>query len=382
MKDPIFKNQQVNQNKINGAFNISIQETAGSLIQPSFSIPILFLFFLLIITPGCKKDSVSTTSYQVVNLVADTAGYGAARIDTNLVNPWGIAIGPTGSFWISSNHKSLTTIYDRNGAQLLAPIDIPAPGQPDGGAPTGVIYNSTSSFGTSKFIYVGEDGIVSAWSSGTSAITVADRSAFNAVYKGVTIANDGSPNFIYAANFKGNNIDVFDNTFNFITTKPFDNLGSPAIPADFAPFNIQNIGGMLYVTYAKHKAPDNQDDERGVGNGYINVFTPAGVFVKRFASNGTLNSPWAIAKAPDGFGLGTGAILIGNFGDGRINVYDSSGTYQGQLKDASGNALGIDGLWALTFPQNNIPAGDQNQLFFTAGPHGEDHGIFGYIKIQ
>ncbi len=329
---------------------------------------------------GCNKDDTTTTTpvgYTQVNLVSDTAGYGATRVDIMLKNPWGIAIGATGALWISANHTGSTTIYDRNGAQLLAAVTIP------GGAPTGVVYNSTASSFVipsnsqkSKFIYAGEDGTVVAWSSGTAAITVADRSASNAVYKGIAMGTDGGADFLYLANFKGKKIDVFDSNFNYITTKPFVD---PSIPADYSPFNVYNIGGMLYVTYAKPLAPDFQDDEKGAGHGYIDVFTTAGVFVKRFASQGTLNSPWAVVDAPDGFGQGTGAILVGNFGDGRINVFNADGSYKTQLTH-SGTPITIDGLWALTFPENGIPAGDQNQLFFTAGPAEEEHGLFGYIK--
>lgn len=346
---------------------------------------IILISFLFAAT-GCRhRDNdfvppIFDHSYIQTNLVSNVSGYGNARIDANLSNAWGIAIGPTGAFWISSNHQGLTTIYDRNGAELLQPISIPFNGTPNAGSPTGVVYNNTVNFiiptnnEVSKFIYASEDGTLTAWSSGTSAITVADKSA-TAVYKGLAIASDGGANFLYAANFKEGKIDVFDNTFKSITGKPFLD---PNIPAGFAPFNIQNINGELYVTYAKQKAPDNMDDQSGVGNGYINIFNPNGTLIKRFASQGTLNSPWGITRAPEGFGLGGNMILVGNFGDGYINIFDNNGTYKGQLKNE--NALiSIDGLWALEFPRNNIPAGDQNQLFFTAGPSDEQDGLFGYI---
>jgi uncharacterized protein (TIGR03118 family) len=355
---------------------------------------IILLFLILVIT-GCKKSSDNTsttptpptpdTSYQQVNLVADTAGFGAAVVDQNLKNAWGIAIGPTGAFWISSNHKGVTTVYDRNGASLLAAVAIPSGGNHFGGSPSGVVYNSTADFmmpGTiesSKFIYVQENGRISAWSSGDSTIQVADWSATGAVFKGAAIANDGSGNFLYVANFKGGKIEVFDRRFKH--TAVVNSFNDPGIPAGFGPFNIQNIGGKLFVTYAKIKPPDSTDDERGPGNGYVDIFNPDGSLVKRFASQGTLNSPWGIAQAPTGFGHGQNIILIGNFGDGRINVFDTSGTYKGQLKDNK-VPVSIDGLWALVFPENNNPPGDQNQLFFTAGPQEEVHGLFGYMKLR
>ncbi|MDB5281883.1 MAG: hypothetical protein JWO06_958 [Bacteroidota bacterium] len=335
------------------------------------------LFVIALAITGCKKKDTTTTtpSYQQVNLVADSAGYNGARIDTNLKNAWGIAIGGTGSFWIASNHGVVSTIYDRNGVQVLAPVSL----KPNG-APTGIVYNNTTGFNGSKFIFAGEDGIISSWTSGTSTSIAADRSGIGAVYKGLAIATDGGANFLYATDFKNSRVDVFDAGFNYVSSKPFtDPSTTNQIPSNYGPFNISNIDGKLYVSYAMHKGPDNEDDQSGIGNGFVNIFNADGSFVKRFASQGTLNSPWGLAAAPSGFGLGDGMILVGNFGDGRINVYDANGVYKSQLMD-NGSAITIEGLWALQFPVNNLPAGDQNQLFFTAGPGDEEHGLFGYIK--
>lgn len=336
-----------------------------------------YILMLILTTSiiGCKKkdtnNTTTTSSYQQVNLVADTSGWTGARVDPNLKNAWGIAVSPSGYLWISANHSAVSTVYDRNGAQVLSPVALNS-----GGAPTGVVYNSTSSFGGYKFLFAGEDGIISGWSSGSSTSIVADRSANSAVYKGLAIASDNGADFLYAADFKNGHIDVFDQNFMYVTTKPFADAN---IPAGFAPFNIYNHDGNLYVTYALHKGPDNEDDQKGAGNGYVNIFNPNGTLVKRFASQGTLNSPWGLVDAPAGFGLGDNMILVGNFGDGRINVFDSNGNYKGQLSDGT-NPISIDGLWALFFPENNIPSGDQNQLFFTAGPADEEHGLFGYLK--
>jgi len=343
--------------------------------------PSLFYFLMLFLSatllPGCKDENANpSASYEQVNLVASASGYGAARIDTNLVNAWGNAIGPTGSFWISSTEKDLTTVYDRNGATLLSPIEVE-------GEPTGVVYNGTPDFLipstslASKFIYVGEEGTVQSWNSGSTTVEVADNSADGAVYKGIAIASDGDANFLYIANFSEGEIEVLDKNFNYVTTKQFED---PNIPVGFAPFNVQNIDGKLYVTYAKQSA-DKYDDVSGAGNGYVNIFNPNGSLVKRFASQGTLNSPWGIAKAPDDFDQAAGAILVGNFGDGRINMFSKDGEYLGQLKDGN-TPITIEGLWSLTFPSNGIPAGDQNQLFFTAGPDDEEHGLFGYIHLR
>jgi uncharacterized protein (TIGR03118 family) len=355
----------------------------SNITKASLTTAIFLLISILILNTGCKKKETTpapmAANYQQVNLVADTASFGAARIDATLLNAWGIAIRPTGAFLISTNHSGAAVIYDNNGAQLAAPLNIPLGANPNGASPTGVIYNSTSDFvipgkGTSMFIFSTEDGILSAWneSTGASTITVADRSSANAVYKGLTMANDGGANFIYATDFHNAKVDVFDMNFTLVTSKPFID---PGIPAGFAPFNILNIGGQLFVTYAKQLAPDYKDDEAGPGNGYVDIYTPAGTFVKRFATQGTLNSPWGIVQAPAAFGQVANAILIGNFGDGNINVFDPNGVYQGKLMK-NGTEISILGLWAIIF--DNVSA--NNQLYFTAGPNKEAHGLFGYLK--
>ncbi len=345
--------------------------------RQGWPVMLVVLFAVGMFFASCQEDNVNpNASYQQVNLVASANGYNAAKIDANLVNAWGVAVGPTGAFWISSTEADLTTVYDRTGLTLLAPIAI-------GGKPTGVVYNSSLDFAIpstasiSKFIYVGEEGSIHSWASGTTAVKVVDHSAGAAVYKGVEIATDGDANFIYIANFAEGKIEVMDKNFNVVTTKPFID---PNLPVGFAPFNIKKIDADLYVTYAKQSA-DKYDDVSGSGNGFVSVFNTDGSFVKRFASQGTLNSPWGIAEAPNGFDQGANAILVGNFGDGRISVYAKDGTYKGQLKDGD-TPISIDGLWSLTFPSNNIPLGDQNQLFFTAGPNNENAGLFGYIKLR
>ena len=345
---------------------------------------LLLLFGLTLLNAGCKKKDTSVTtppappSYSQTNLVSDTPGISANRTDTLLANAWGIAIGPTGTFWISDNHSGTTAVYDNNGAQVRYEVNIP--NGTKAASPSGVVYNGTSNFstphnGTATFIFATEDGILSAWNSstGNTTVTVADRSSANAVYKGITIASDNGLNYIYATDFHNGKIDVYDGNFNLISKS----FSDPNIPAGFAPFNIQNINDMLYVTYAKQKGPDNMDDEKGAGNGYVDIFMPSGTLVKRFASQGALNSPWGIAAAPSTFGQGTGSVLIGNFGDGHISVYDVNGNYTGQLMNG-GNVVAIQGLWAITF--NTVSPADPNLLYFTAGPNDERNGIFGYLK--
>ncbi len=362
-------------------------------IAPGYLCGIMMLGFLATTTVSCKKsyNSPPTPShedginYEQVNLVADQASAGAVKTDPNLVNPWGIAVSPTGVFWISANHAGVSTVYDTTGNSLIPAVTIPAPGG-GAGAPTGQVFNNTPNFfitafgKVSKFIFATEDGTIAAWGGGPTAFIVGDRSAANAVYKGLAIANTGTANFIYAADFKNGKVDVYDSTFKYVAGMT---LTDPTIPAGFAPFNVKNIGGMLYVTYAKQKGPDNEDDQAGAGNGYIDIFQPDGTFVKRFAGQGTLNSPWGIAVAGTDFGQGlVSPILVGNFGDGRINVFQSDGTYVGQLQSAPGTPIVIDGLWDLFFPANGVPNVNPYRLYFTAGPAGENHGLFGYLKLK
>jgi uncharacterized protein (TIGR03118 family) len=225
---------------------------------------------------------------------------------------------------------------------------------------------------------------------------VADRSPEEAVYKGITLASDGQRDYLYATNFKGGTVDVFDDHFQYDSTRKFVDA---SIPAGFAPFNVQSIDGMLYVTYAKQKGPDNEDDEAAPGNGYVDIFGPNGKLVKRFASQGTLNSPWGVAEGPrHGVKNLKDKILIGNFGDGRINIFDEHGRFSGQLSDSAGAEVTIPGLWGLVFTPGDDDqhpgkpgAGprmvdgsspkDSTRLLFTAGPNGEDDGLFGYLRI-
>jgi uncharacterized protein (TIGR03118 family) len=337
----------------------------------SFTIVVLMVFI------GCRKHESPLISddYDQVNLVSDVSGYGAARIDPNLVNPWGISFSATSPLWISSNAKSVSLVYDKNGNTVIPPVTI----QNGNGAPTGQVFNGTTGFvipennKPARFIFAGEDGTLSAWNGGPAAIQVVDRSKEGAVYKGLASGNDGSANFLYAANFKGSKVEVFDSMFHYVSGTGFED---PSIPSDYGPFNIRNINGQLFVTYAKHKAPENKDDEKGAGNGYVDVYSMKGVLITHFASRGVLNSPWGIVPAVPGFLSFPDGIIIGNFGDGHINVFDQHGHFVGALKNESGHEITIDGLWAL---ENNVPGADPQHLYFTAGPAKETNGLFGYI---
>jgi uncharacterized protein (TIGR03118 family) len=240
--------------------------------------------------------------------------------------------------------------------------------------------------GKSFFIFDTEDGTISGWNptvDATHAILAVDNSASGAVYKGLAIASTGSGNFLYAANFHSGMVDMFNGTFTKIKSFTDSQLASDCpLPGQcFAPFGIQTIAGKLYVTYALQNA-EKHDDVAGAGNGFVDVFDPNGTLLQRLASHGTLNSPWGIALAPSKLANISNELLIGNFGDGRINVFDpDTGRFRGQLKDLSGHPLTIDGLWGLRFG-NGANAGPTTRLFFTAGPNHEQDGLFGSLTLQ
>lgn len=290
-------------------------------------------------------------------------------------------------FWINDNHSGFSTVYNSDGSLVSTVAGVPpAGGGKPPGSPTGIVYNGSTNFQVApglpaRFIFATEDGTISGWNAGTNAVLKVDRSAEHSVYKGLAIANLNGTNFLYAADFFNNSVDVFDDHFNRIEAQ--DQFVDPALPIGFAPFGIRAIAGLIYVTYARQDA-DKQDDVAGAGNGIVNVFLRDGQFVRRFASGGLLNSPWGIAMAPAGFGTFGGALLIGNFGDGTIQAFNpSTGRLLGRLLDAEGFPIRIEGLWDLAFG-NGGRAGDTGRLYFVAGIAGvdsvEDHGLFGNIS--
>ena len=316
-------------------------------------------------------------SYAQTNLVSDLPGV-ASHLDSNLVNPWGIVAGPTSPFWISDNGTGLSTLYDGKGATIPLVVTIP----PSGSAPTGVVFNGTGGFAGSHFIFATENGTIAAWSSGTSAALMGSP-ASGSVYKGLALGNNGSGDLLYAANFGLGRVDVFDTSF--AATSVSGGFKDPNLPAGYAPFDIQNLNGKLYVTYALQDSA-HHDDVAGAGHGFVDVFDFNGNMLQRLVSGGSmsaLNSPWGLALAPSQFGKFGGDLLVGNFGDGKINAYDANtGAFKGTLENTSGNPLVIQGLWGLSFGNGAFSQGT-NTLFFTAGIPGpgnvEDHGLYGAL---
>jgi uncharacterized protein (TIGR03118 family) len=316
--------------------------------------------------------------YKKRNLVSDIDG--VARItDPNLVNPWGLAFGPATPAWVADNGTDVSTLYS-GGVRKSIPVTLPLVVGIPGGAPTGVVFNATPGFkvnGTAAhFIFDSEAGTITAWNAGTQAVTEATTPG--AVYKGLAIASKGATTMLYAANFHTGKIDVFNDSFAPVTVP--GGFVDPNLPADFAPFNVQEIAGFLVVTYAQQD-PNSSDELHGPGLGYVDVFDTSGHLLRRLVSQGALNAPWGLAIAPRHFGPFSGDLLVGNFGDGAINAYDPrTGAFRGTLENKDGNQIKVNGLWALRFGNGVI--GTPQSLLFTAGIGDEDHGLFGEIVVH
>jgi uncharacterized protein (TIGR03118 family) len=376
------------------------------------------------------------------NLVSDLPNVADLQ-DPNLVNPWGISASAGSPFWVSDNNAGVSTLYSYNPAKTPTPVplsisklvvSIPAPGDPLGasGTPTGTVFNTdggptggfnlkgvlTNPKGTTSanFLFATEDGTIVGWNPnvnpagfdptkpGTYGIIAVDNSGNNftepdptkqtgAVYKGLAIASSGSttPIFasdpssttvLYASNFRSGQVEVYDPGFNRVTL-PMGAFTDPKLPKGYAPFNVQVLGDKVYVTYAKQDET-RHDDVAGPGHGFVDVYNLDGSGLQRLVSRGPLDSPWGLAIAPAGFAGITApnnhpVLLVGNFGNGFINAFDSTnGNFLGPLKDPDGEPIQIDGLWALKVG-NGGNGGDPNAVYFTAGLFGETHGLFGSL---
>jgi len=320
--------------------------------------------------------------YQQVNLVTDDQSANSAIIqDPNLVNAWGVSFSGSSPFWVSDNGAGVSTLYSVNPVTDHPSIVNLVVNTGGAGNPTGQSFNpqaSAGAFNHDNFLFVGEDGTISGWRGalGTAAEILQLGSAVN-VYKGTTVASTGGHEYLYAANFRAGSIDILKG--DAAAPNLTGNFTDPGLPSGFAPFNIRSLGGKLYVTYAMQDATKH-DDVPGAGLGFVDAFDLQGNFLSRIASQGTLNSPWGLEIAPPEFGPLAGDLLVGNFGDGRINAFDLNGNvFEGQLAESPGHPLSIDGLWALTVG-NNGGGGSSDKLYFSAGPNGESHGLFGLVR--
>jgi uncharacterized protein (TIGR03118 family) len=326
-------------------------------------------------------------AYHQTNLVSDLPGL-AQLTDPDLVNPWGLAAGPTTPAWVADNGTDKATIYPGfvGGSPITKAglvVNIP------GGAPTGQVFNPTPGFvvrsgdasGPARFIFDSEAGLVTGWNPGVpppppSTQAQVGASVPDAIYKGLAIADSGGATFLYAADFHHGRIDVFDQGFNLVHLS--GSFTDPQLPPGFAPFNVQELGGRLYVAYAKQDAAA-EDEVAGPALGFVDVYSTSGQLLRHLIEHGQLNAPWGLALAPAGFGRFSGALLVGNFGDGRINAYDpGTGEFLGRLRHEDGSPIQIEGLWALRF--GNGVTGTPTTLLFTAGIDDEAHGLFGAIQ--
>jgi uncharacterized protein (TIGR03118 family) len=328
----------------------------------------LLLFGLLMMLAIPSGLRAQQAGYSQTNLVSNTAGV-ATTTDPQLLNPWGISFVPGQDFWIANNNSGTSTLYDSQGNKN-AGLVVTIPGatkNPNGncspGCPTGIVANGNgSNFGGGLFIFDTEDGIFASWNGTSNTATVAfDNSASGAVYKGLAILNG---TFLLAANFNSGKVDVLDHNFNI--TSLSGSFTDPKLPAGLAPHGIHVINNQVYVAYAMQDAAKH-DSQPGAGLGQVDIFDANGNFVSTFvAAGGKLNAPWGVVATPASFGAFPSAILVGNFGDGTINAFDTTGKSLGQLTDSSNKVLVNAGLWDMVFGGGGT-SGDPGTLFLTAG---------------
>src|SRR5262245_8889287 len=343
--------------------------------------------------------SSSGNEFVQTNLVSNRNDQGAQIIDANLKNPWGVSMGPTTPLWVSDNNADVSTLYSivPGGTSVMKvprTVNIPGrrPSTGTGSTPTGQVFNSTSGFqvtgasgtGPALFIFDSESGQLSGWSPVADPFSPDVATAElkpgrtpTAVYKGLAIGTDSQGTFLYATNFHAGTVDVFNDQWAPVTMP--GGFSDPHLPAGYAPFGIQVINDLVYVTYAKQDA-DGEDDVAGQGHGFVDIYTLNGFLVERLASRGALNSPWGLEIAPPSFGRFAGTLLVGNFGDGHISVLDPFAPqhFLGQLKDDQHRPISIDGLWALRV--GTATTGGTGTVIFTAGINDEEDGLLGSIN--
>ncbi len=337
----------------------------------NMSRPTIGVIFSVLVTVSIARADVD---FQVTNLVSDQPGV-AVITDPSLVNAWGISSSAASPFWVSDNGTGNATLYSVvGGIPTKIGLTVSIPGD---GSVTGQLFNPAAGGGAfhgDNFLFVSEDGTVSGWRGALGTVAETLVTASDNVYKGVAYGAPGGLSYAYAANFRTGNIDVIKgDAGNPALTGTFTD---PTLPAGYAPFNIANLNGTLYVAYAQQGA--GKDETAGANLGFVDSFDLQGNFLARIASQGPLNAPWGLAIAPAGFGAFGGDLLVGNFGDGRIDAYSLNGVFEGALDGTTGNPLSLDGLWALKFG-NGGSGGDPSVLYFSAGPGEESHGLFGAI---
>jgi len=321
------------------------------------------------------SSSTALAQYKLAKLVSNHSGQ-ARNTDPLLVNGWGLAYGPGGPFWVSDEGTGWSTLYDGMGTPQALQVVVPAFNSSSGGSPTGIVFNGSQEFPVqgwaSIFLFATLDGTISGWapqSNPTQAIIAVNNWSSGAVYTGLAITNYASGNFLFAADTANNKVDIYDGSFNFVTS-----FTDSTVPKGFTPFGIQDINGQVYVSFA---------DSTGGPGGYIDIFTEAGTFVKRLAQGKPLNQPWGFAMAPKNFGSLGGALLIGNninFASTISGFSPKNGQFVGMIKNSAGKPIVIDQLWGIEFGGGTAANGHKNQLFFAAGPNNNVDGLFGLIQ--
>ncbi len=327
---------------------------------------------------------VKAQHYSQKLLVADRPGI-AANLDSNLVNPWGLSRSSGSPWWASDNGTGKATLYDGAGHPFPLVVTIPPANKSiKTGSPTGTVFNGGTGFQLvpgqpALFLFVTEDGTVSGWNPSVDPATAVIRVNENpqSVFKGATIANVGLNSFLYVADFRQGHLQVFDTSFHHVPSMEAL-FKDDRLPSGYAPFNVQNIGGDLYVTFGLQDSAKH-DQLNGAGLGYVDAFTPTGALLRRFDHGSWLNAPWGLALASSDFGAFSHDLLVGQFGSGTIQVYDPlTGHLKGHLNDASNKPIQHEGLWSLSFGSDST-AGPATTLFFSAGPNNEQNGLFGSI---
>jgi uncharacterized protein (TIGR03118 family) len=334
----------------------------------------------LVLLVAAPAKAVPANQFAEVDLISDQAGH-APLVDPLLKNPWGLAFSPTGPLWVADEGTNTATIYAggvNGGPVTKVPLNVTIPSE----GPTGQAFNGTSQFvvtgpggsGPAVFLFVTVSGDVVAWNpvaARTTAFVVAHTA--DAIYTGLALVQTATGPFLLAADFHHARIDVFDGTFHRVTL-PAGSFQDPDLPSGYAPFNVAVAGGSVYVAYAKQDE-DGEEEVAGPGLGFVDRYTNFGSAVERIAKRGTLNAPWGLAIAPASFGRFAGALLVGNFGDGRIGAY-RDGHFLGLLRGSHG-PLAIEGLWALL--PGTATTGGTGVVWFSAGPDDETHGLVGEI---
>ncbi len=317
-------------------------------------------------------SSLASAQYAATKLVSSTG----KKADKQLINPWGLAYAPGGAFWLGDEGSGLSTLYDGKGDKQSMVVTVPSGSGKGLGSPTGVVYNSSSEFQidhwTSAFLFATLDGTISGWShfDPSNALIGVNNSASGALYTGLAITSHASGNMIYAADFAKNKVDVYNGTFKFVMS-----FTDTKLPAGFAPFGIQDIGGQLYVAFAA---------QNGTAGGYIDIFEENGTFVKTLIKGKPLNQPWGFAVAPSNFGALSGTLLISNnTNSGTINGFNlTTGALVGTITNAEDKPIHINQLWGIEFGGGSTANGNTNQLYYTAGPDNNVDGIFGVINFK